>query len=241
MKRFWRQASAVQRDGAWHIFLDGKPTRLPGGAPLSVRSAALAEALAAEWQNAAGGQAGAELSWNDLPLTQLAGTARHRIEPDPLPTVSALVRYAESDLLCYRAAHPPALVMRQHQSWQPWLDWAAERYGARLLITDSVRPVRQPPEALAALGDAVGQFDAWVLTGLGVLVPAYGSLVLGLAVADGALGADAAYGLSILDDAFQQSKWGMDSEAEARQMRVARDVSEAARFIALVKEEAVLF
>jgi chaperone required for assembly of F1-ATPase len=233
MKRFWHQAAAEQRDGGWHILLDGKPARLPGGAPLAVRSAALGAALAAEWQVAGGGQMGAALAWNDLPLTQLAGTARHRIEPDPAPTVAALVRYAESDLLCYRAAHPPALVIRQHQAWQPWLDWAADRYGARLVVTEGVRPVAQPVAALAALGDAVGRLDAWILTGLGVLVPAYGSLVLGLAVAEGALAGDAAYRLSILDEIFQQSKWGLDSEAEARQVRVGRDVAAAARFIAL--------
>jgi chaperone required for assembly of F1-ATPase len=233
MKRFWHQASAELRDGAWHILLDGKPTRLPGGAPLSVHSAVLADALAAEWQFAADGQVGNELAWNDLRLTQLAGTARQRIEPDPAPTVAALARYAESDLLCYRAEHPPALVIRQHQSWQPWLDWTAATYGAQLAITEGVRPVQQPPDALSALGGAVARLDAWTLTGLGVLVPAFGSLVLGLAVTEGALAADEAYRLSILDDIFQQSKWGLDSEVEARQVRVAREVADAARFIVL--------
>jgi len=233
MKRFWRQAAAVQGEAGWHILLDGKPARLPGGVPLAVRSAALGEALAAEWQIAAGGQVGGALSWHDLPLTQLAGTARYRIEPDRLPTVGALVRYAESDLLCYRATHPPALVISQHQAWQPWLDWAGDRYGAHLVLTEGVRPVQQPGEALAALADAVGRLDIWILTGLGVLVPAYGSLILGLAVTEGVLAADAAYRLSILDDIFQQSKWGLDSEAEARQVRVAREVAAAAQFITL--------
>jgi chaperone required for assembly of F1-ATPase len=233
MKRFWQRAEAERGAEGWGILLDGRPARLPGGAALSVRSAALGAALATEWRLAGGGQVGAEVVWNDLPLTQLAGTARHRIEPDPAPTIGALVRYAESDLLCYRAEHPPALVVRQHQAWQPWLDWAADRYGARLVVTEGVRAVAQPVEALAALADAVGRLDAWILTGLGVLVPAYGSLVLGLAVTEGVLAGDAAYRLSILDDIFQQSKWGLDSEAEARQVRVAREVAAAAQFITL--------
>ena len=98
--------------------------RLPSGSPLMVASARLARAIAEEWQ-AAGGGKGSEMSFIDTPLTRLAGTALERIAPDPAPTIDAIARYGETDLLCYRAETPPALVQRQHQQWQPWLDWAA--------------------------------------------------------------------------------------------------------------------
>ncbi|MBV8590936.1 MAG: chaperone, ATP12, partial [Acetobacteraceae bacterium] len=57
MKRFWETASAVPTEQGYAVLLDKKPMRLPGGAVLQVHSAALAQALADEWQ-AAGGQRG---------------------------------------------------------------------------------------------------------------------------------------------------------------------------------------
>ena len=50
------------------------------------------------------------MSFADTPLTRLAGTAQQRIAPDPAPTIDAIARYAESDLLCYRAETPEELV-----------------------------------------------------------------------------------------------------------------------------------
>src|SRR6516162_11653407 len=100
---------------------------LPGGAVLRVDAEPLACAIVEEWQ-AAGGANGGEMSFADTPLTRLAGTAQQRIAPDPAPTVDAIARYAESDLLCYRADTPEALVARQTREWQPWLDWVATTY-----------------------------------------------------------------------------------------------------------------
>ena len=67
MKRFWDVASVQATDQGHAILLDGKPMRLPGGAPLHVGSARLAQAIAEEWQ-AAGGGKGGEMSFSDTPL-----------------------------------------------------------------------------------------------------------------------------------------------------------------------------
>ncbi len=232
MKRFWHQAEAVPHEQGFSIKLDGKPMRLPGGPELHLPHQTLAEAVAAEWQ-AAGGQQGGEFTMEEVPLTRLAGTAQHRIAPDPAPTIDALARYAETDLLCYRADHPEALVVRQHHAWQPWLDWAAAAYGARLLTTNTIAHIAQPPQSLTALHQVTASYDAFQLAGLGILVPAYGSLVLGLAVAAGQLTAAEAHKLSIADELFQESLWGEDTEALKRRSHVAQDVETAGRFMAL--------
>ncbi len=232
MKRFWHDASVVGQDGCFTINLDTKPMRLPGGPELRLPRQALAEAVAAEWQ-AAGGKHGGTFGLEDVPLTRLAGTAQHRIAPDPAPTADALARYGETDLLCYRAEHPEALVVRQHHAWQPWLDWAARQFGARLMTTTAIKHVAQPKDALASLKDAVAAFDAFQLAGLGILVPAYGSLVLGLAVAHGAVTAADAHLISVVDELFQESLWGEDADAAARRAHVARDITTAGQFMAL--------
>ena len=66
-----------------------------------------------------------------------------------------------------------------------------------------------------------------------MLVPAFGSLVLGLAVVEGRLDATEALRLATLDETFQEGFWGVDAEAAARRERVAAEVAQAARLLAL--------
>ncbi len=232
MKRFWDNATAEPVGDRWQVLLDGKPMRLPGGAPLLLGQPGLADAIAAEWQ-AAGGKKGGEMSFADTPLTRLAGTAQERVAPNAEAVALELAKYAESDLLCYRAEDPAALVARQAAEWQPWLDWAAERYGARLEVTAGVMHRAQPASAVAALAAAVAAQTVSALAALGIIVPSTGSLVLGLAVAEGVLDAAGATAASQLDELFQAEQWGVEWESQERRERVASDIALAARYLAL--------
>ena len=228
MKRFWKEAAVTEEAGRYAIKLDGRPMRLPGGPVLALQSRALAYAIAEEWS-----AAGATLVAEDVPLTRMAGTAQERVSPDPEPTIAAIAAYGETDLLCYRAAAPDGLVRRQEQLWQPWLAWAARVHDAHLRVTSAILHIAQPHAALAALRAAIARRSAFELAGLGILVPATGSLVLGLAVADGALDAAGAHELAALDELFQAERWGEDHEAAARRRHVAADIAVATRFIRL--------
>jgi chaperone required for assembly of F1-ATPase len=234
VKRFWNTATIEPTAEGFAILLDGKPMHLPGGAVLRVEVRSLAEAIAAEWQVAGGGEGG-EMSFTDTPLTRLAGTAQQRIAPDPAPTIDAIARYAESDLLCYRAEAPEELVQRQGREWQPWLDWAALTYDAPLRVGTGIAYVKQHRGSLAALRNAVAALDAAALAALGVAVPALGSLVLGLALHEGRLDAATAHALGSLDELFQAEFWGEDAEAAARRAAIAADIDLAARFLQLTR------
>jgi chaperone required for assembly of F1-ATPase len=234
MKRFWDHAVALGRpEGGYAVLLDGRPLRLPGGTPLATASAPLAEAIAAEWQ-AAGERRGGEMTMEEVPLTRLLGTAQERVAPDPAATVAGLARYAETDLLCYRAEEP-RLAALQAREWQPWLDWVAAALDAPLTVTAGLMPVPQPGPSLCALRAAVAAHAAEELAALGLAVPALGSLVLGLALAAGRLTAAEAHRLSVLDETFQEERWGTDPAAAARRARDAADVALAERFLALVR------
>jgi chaperone required for assembly of F1-ATPase len=234
VKRFWDAASVNWTDQGHTILLDGRPMRLPGGKPLIVGPARLARAIAEEWQKAGGGKGG-EMSFSDTPLTRLAGTALERVAPDPDPTVDAIARYGETDLLCYRAEMPLMLVQRQHQRWQPWLDWAALTYHAPLRVATGVGFIKQHHDSIAALRRAVARLDAGALAALGIAVPALGSLVLGLALAAGEIDAETAYTLGALDELFQAEQWGDDDEAVGRRASILADVVLAGRYIDLTR------
>jgi chaperone required for assembly of F1-ATPase len=61
-----------------------------------------------------------------------------------------------------------------------------------------------------------------------------GSLVIGLAVMEGRLDADAAFAASQLDETFQIEAWGEDTEAMQRRAALAEDIKSAARFVELL-------
>jgi chaperone required for assembly of F1-ATPase len=237
MKRAWTHAT-TQPDGAhFTVTLDAKPIRTPAGNPLLLPEAA-AQAVAEEWQAAGGGAKGGEYEPHQLPLTRVAATAIDRIAPDPAAAAQGIAKYAETDLLCYRADHPPALAARQQALWQPHLDWAALAFDAPLRVTQGIMPLAQDSLALAALYRVVARHDALTLAGLGLAVGGLGSLVLGLALLERRITPVAATEASLLDEHFQATLWGEDAEAAARRARVADDVALAARWLGLVRQSA---
>ena len=205
MKRFWTEVAV---DAGRGLRLDERPVRTPGRAPVILPSDALAEAVAAEWRGV-----GETLDPRAMPLTGLANAAIDRIAPDPATFAAGLARYAESDLLCYRAPDPPELAARQAAAWNPPLAWAEARYGVRFELAAGVMHVAQPAETITRLSEAIAGFDPFRLAGLYPIVTITGSLVLGLAVAERALDGDAAWSAAAVDDAWQAERWGEDALA----------------------------
>jgi chaperone required for assembly of F1-ATPase len=228
MKRFWTSTTAQKQQDGFNILLDGHPLRLPGGNRLNVPFPTLADAIAAEWAQTDG-----DFTPDDLPLTRLASTAQERVHHHRDGIISQLAAYGLNDLLCYRAENQPALAAREHEHWQPWLDWAAQTHGIRLRTTAGIVPIAQPPEASAIFTGALAAMTDYQLAALGVIVPALGSLVLGLALTAGALSPDAAHNLACLGELWQEEHWGTDEPASARRQIIQADIAEAARFMAL--------
>jgi chaperone required for assembly of F1-ATPase len=227
-KRFWTKAQAEACEGGFTVRLDGRAVKTPAKAALVVPTIAMAEAIAAEWDAQSG-----EVKPATMPVTRAANSAIDKITAQRDEVVEIIAAYGATDLLCYRALAPVALIARQAEGWDPVLDWAAEALGARLVVTAGVVHVEQPPEALARLTARVAGMTEFQLAGLHDLVAISGSLVLALAVTEGRLGEDEAWALSRIDETWQIEQWGADEEAA--ELEAARRVAfgEASRFYAL--------
>ncbi len=230
MKRLYKAAAVVETADGFGISLDAKPVNTPAGARLSVPTRGLAEAIAAEWS-----AQGERVVPATMPLMQLATTALDRVAPARARTLDQLVRYGETDLLCYRADAPPDLVERQTAMWQPLVDWAATRFGAALAVTAGMMPQAQPAAALAGLRRPLEAMSALSLTGLLAATGTAGSLILGLALQAGRITAEEAWALSQLDETFQIERWGEDDEAARRRAALRDELLAAERFLALAE------
>ena len=163
-----------------------------------------------------------------------ANTAREHVKRERPAIIDHVLKYAGTDLLCYRAEEPAELRDRQHEAWQPLLDWAAETFGARLVVTDGVVPVEQPLDAVARLKAAVEALDAPSLTALAAATGASGSLIIGLALIHGHIDAEAAFRASELDERWQNEKWGEDPESIKRRDSLKEEIENAARLLDLI-------
>lgn len=226
VKRFYRQAMA---DAENRILLDGRPVKTPARAELAPPTASLAEAIADEWN-----AQGETIDPRIMPLTGLANAAIDRIAPDRAAFALGLAAYGESDLVCYRADGPGPLVARQAELWDPLLAWAQQRYDAVFELATGVIHMKQPDETVARLRAAVAVRTPFELAGLSPLVTVSGSLLIALAVAEGALGVDDAWAAATLDEQWQAQQWGEDEEAKAALAARNRDFAAAARFLALL-------
>ncbi len=227
-KRFWTAAEALACDGGFTVLLDGRAVKTPAKAALVVPTLAMAQAIAAEWDAQTG-----EVRPATMPVTRAANSAIDKIIPQRDEVVEIIAAYGQSDLLCYRAIGPAALVERQAAGWDPVLHWAAEALGAQLVATAGVMHVAQPPEALARLTARVAGMTEFQLAGLHDLVAISGSLVLALAVTERRLTPEEAWALSRIDENWQIEQWGADEEAA--EMEAFRHVAfnDASRFYAL--------
>jgi len=234
MKRFYKETAVDLGDGGHRILLDGKPMRTPAKAVLVVPTRALAEAIAAEWGAVPDK---ADINVSHLPLTRLAATGIDRVTSQRARVIEDTAKYAGSDMLCYRASEPETLVKRQQAIWQPLLDWADARYGARLVIVEGLAFVEQPAVAVARLGEAVATHSDLGLSALYNLTHISGSLIVALAVAEGHLAAADAFAAAQLDELYQVERWGEDPIATKRHEGIRHDIEAGARFLALLEQQ----
>ncbi len=227
-KRFYKEAEAVETPEGFAVQLDGRPVRTPGRALLALPSAAAAALVAAEF--AAQDET---IDPVTMPVLRIVNTAIDGVAPDMQAVLEDVMRFSASDLLCYRADAPEALVARQAEAWDPVLDWARSALGARFFLAEGVMHVEQPRESVAAVGLWLRQRqEPFRLSAIHVMTTLTGSALLALAVEAEALTPEEAWTAAHVDEDWNTEQWGEDAEAAARRV-VRRKEFDAA--VALVR------
>jgi chaperone required for assembly of F1-ATPase len=200
----------------------------PRKALLVLPTEALAREVCAEWQ-----AVGAKVDPAVMPFTRTANSAIDTVSAQFTQVADMLAEYGGSDLLCYRADGPEALVARQAAAWDPLLDWADTALSAPLRPVTGVMHQPQPLASLKALSDAVRALSPFQLAAFHDLVAISGSLVLALAVTRGRLSVDQAWTLGRIDESWQIEQWGEDEEAAEIVALKRAAFRQADRFFAL--------
>lgn len=222
-KRFYKEAAVAEHDGSFAVELDGRGVKTPARQnlllPTHVAAQLIADEFAAQEK---------QIDPARMPATRLANTAIDGIVNDPQAVLEDVLRFASSDLLCYRAGSPERLVIRQTDLWDPIIDWAASALSARFVLAEGVMHVEQPRDALNAFSVHLGGFtDPFAIAALHTITTLTGSAILALAVAKGEITGHQAWNLAHLDEDWTIEQWGPDAEAAIRREIREREMQAA--------------
>ncbi|MEJ5079845.1 MULTISPECIES: ATP12 family chaperone protein [unclassified Ochrobactrum] len=210
-KRFYEKAEVAETEGGFTVHLDGRPVKTPARAVLLLPTAQAAEIIAEEFR--------AQVEVIDpskMPATRLVNTAIDGIAQDPQAVFEDILRFAGTDMICYRAASPKELVARQTEQWDPLIDWA-ESLGARFALAEGVMHVEQSREAISAFGVHLTEFkNPIALASLHTMTTLTGSSLIALAIAKGEISVEDGWKRAHLDEDWTVEHWGEDAEAQAR-------------------------
>ena len=230
MKRFYKAVTLAPDDTGWRVLLDGRGIKTAMGQRQVVPSRALAEAMATEWA----GQ-GEEIDTSAFVFRDLADYAIDIAGPDRATVIAAVLRFAETDTLCYRADPDAPLHPRQLAVWEPLLTAAEQRWDVHFNRINGVIHRPQPPATLERMAKVLEAQDSFTLAALHTLASLTASLVIALAAIAPGADAELLWNAANLEEDWQAELWGKDAVAEALRAHRLEAFSAAMRFAALAR------
>jgi chaperone required for assembly of F1-ATPase len=226
-QRFYETAASKPEAGGYAVLLDGKVVRTPARQALILPTQALADAVAAEWQDQR-----TVIDPARMPLTRLSNSIIDGVAAAASAVAAEVEKYLGSDLLFYRADGPERLVARQSELWDPIVAWARTALGARFELVEGVMHVAQPLESIKAAAAAIPR-DPWRLGAVHSLTTLTGSALIALALAHKAISPDAAWTAAHVDEDWNMELWGRDTLALERREQRLSEMKAAAAILAL--------
>lgn len=227
-KRFYKDATVAAVEGGFAATLDGRVPKTPGLKQVVMPSAAIAEAVAAEW--AAQGEF---IDPRTMPMTRLVNSAVEAGE-EAMPALrEEIVKYAGNDLLLYRADAPATLVKQQEDAWDEALVKLARRFGVSFQPTIGIVHQPQPPATLARLGEALASETLFPLTALNAVTSITGSGLLALALRHRLLDAERVWRAAHVDEDHNIALWGEVEEITVRRAKRRAEFDAAAQLLEL--------
>lgn len=235
MKRFYKLVSISEEKGGYTVLLDGKPVRTPSKQLLLAPTKEMANALMQEWNAQE-----TSIVPNTMPLTQILTTKIDRISVERPTMTALLLKYLDTDLLCYRATHPPEMGKRQRESWDPWLEWFEKEFGGKLKITEDLVALKQDLELHKKIQSFVEALDDNRFTIFQLITSLSGSIVLGLAFVSKKATPDHVFSASRVEEAYHaelanEKLHGPDPAQDKKDHANMRDLQASAEFLAFLK------
>ena len=231
-KRFYETVSVIDNGASYTIALDERPVKTPLKQSLAVPAVELIEAIANEWR-----AQGSHIDHESMILTKLANTAIDRTANMRTEITDELIRFAGSDLLCYRAANPRELIEIEASAWDPVLSWLRKAHSIKLTPISGIIHQSQDAGELEKLAVLYEEFNEFTLTALHNMTTITGSAILPLALVTNAWSLDEIWAKAHIDEDYQIERWGEDAEAAKRRKLRRSEFDQTHQFYQLLRSD----
>jgi chaperone required for assembly of F1-ATPase len=236
MKRVYKLSSHIKNEDGYSIQLDGKVIKTSSGQQLTSPNKILADAIVAEWATQ-----GDTVAPDTMPMTQILTTAIDRMR-DRDAITKAILKYLDTDLLCYRVKEPVEIFKRQKEIWDKWLTWFDEQFESPLEVTFGIEALKQDEDTHKQIWNYLESLDDYYFTVLQVVTSLTGSIVLGLAFVAGDASPEDVYDAAELEEIYHseiagEDVHGGDPVQEKRQNNLRRELKSCREFMNLLDAE----
>lgn len=207
LRRFWKTVGIQEHPEHFAITLDHRALKTPEGNPLIIPAPkrVLATLLANEWESQ-----DKVIKHHALPLTSLVSKVIDGLSESGarMDLCLDLLRYLNTDTICFQEEYPSQLVKLQTEHWDPLLDWARTEFGVEIRTFDSVLLNSQPEHTRNTFRSVLQDMDQWTLAGMERAVYYSKSFIIALALVKGRLTAEQASLAAQVEVQSQINRWG---------------------------------
>jgi chaperone required for assembly of F1-ATPase len=237
MKRFYKMVSISPRGngGGFGVHLDGRPIKTPQKQELHTPHEAIATLIMSEWADQK-----EEIIPETMPVTQLLTTALDIVPKGRPDMTDQIMRYLDTDLVCYPAPEPEQIVTLQNERWNPVRACFEKDFAVILHTTTGLSALSQDKAAHQKLRGEIEAMDDLHFTLFQSLVPLAGSMILAWCFYrthidvegfDKACFAEEDYKAEL----YQADKYGHDPLLEKTRAALVRDADAVAKCLAILK------
>ncbi len=231
MKKFYSLVSHRREGEGYSILLDGRPVKTPARNMLIAPGEKLADEIVREWAAQEG-----EIIPDTMPVTQILTTRQERVSKERAAMQEAVLKYLDTDLLCYTASEPPGLVEMQEARWAPLRTLFEKRFDATLLTTTGLAALAQDEAVHARVRQVVSNMDDDRFTVLQLVTAACGSLILALCFVENEVTPEEAIAAALVEEDFKNAlynakKYGADPMEEKSRFSMLRDLAASRTYL----------
>lgn len=236
MKQLYKTVSHSKNEEGYAIQLDGKTVKTPDGQDLIAPNRTMADVILAEWSAQEN-----QIVPDSMPITQTLTTVIGRMR-DRAAITKSLLKYLDTDLLCYRVKEPLEITKRQKEIWDRWLTWFDEQFESPLEVTYGIEALKQDEDTHKQIWNYLESLDDYYFTVLQIITSVAGSIVLGLAFIEGEATPEDVFNAAELEEIYHseiagEDVHGSDPVQEKRQNNLRFELKSCRAFLDLLDAE----
>lgn len=203
-RRFYDEV-AVRESGErrYAVTVDGAALRTPQRSRLELPTAALASAVAAEWAAQEG-----RIRPSSMPLTTLTSAALDGVPQFRDRIIASAISFLHTDTVCIRPPYPSDLVAHQDSVLGPLIDHFANAHSIPLNVARGALHAPQSAAAVSHFSRVLDVADPFSLAALDSATATAKSIVVAVAMRDGAIDPAAAIDAARSEERWQARVWG---------------------------------